>query len=60
MISRSRTRRGCSVYACKVRLTPCAYEKNDVGASSDRWREDALGLDKSLEDGADVGLDGVW
>jgi hypothetical protein len=34
--------------------------KNDVNASSVRFHEDVLDLDKSLEDGADVDLDGVW
>jgi len=34
--------------------------KNDVSASSVRLHEDALDPDKSLEDGADVGLDEVW
>jgi hypothetical protein len=43
-------------------LNVVRIHKNDVSTSSVRLHEDALDVDKSLEDGADVGLglDGVW
>jgi hypothetical protein len=41
-------------------LNAVRVRKNDVTASSVRLQEDALDFDKSLEDGADVDLDGVW
>jgi hypothetical protein len=34
--------------------------KNDIDASSVWLHKDALDLDRSLEDGAQVDLDGVW
>jgi hypothetical protein len=41
-------------------LNVVRVRKNDVNASSVRFHEDALDFDKSLEDRADVDLDGVW
>jgi hypothetical protein len=41
-------------------LNAVHVRKSDVNASSVWFHEDALDLDKSLEDGADVNLDGVW
>jgi hypothetical protein len=41
-------------------LNAMAICKNDARASSVRWYEYARDLAKTLEDGADVGFDGVW
>jgi hypothetical protein len=41
-------------------LNAVRIHKNDVSASSVRLHEGALDFDKSLEDGADVDIDGVW
>jgi hypothetical protein len=41
-------------------LNAVRVRKNDINASSVRLHEDGLDFDKSLEDGADVDLDGVW
>jgi hypothetical protein len=41
-------------------LNAVRVRKNDVGASSIRLHESALDFDKSLEDRADVDIDGVW
>jgi hypothetical protein len=40
-------------------LNAVCVRKNDISASSVRLHEGALDFDKSLEDGADVDLDGV-
>jgi hypothetical protein len=41
-------------------LNAVRVRKTDVTASSVRLHEDALDFDKSLENRADVDLDGVW
>jgi len=58
-ISLPRTRRGFSAYACKVRLTPWPSAKTSARLTSGLY-EYARDLAKTLEDGADVGFDGIW
>jgi len=41
-------------------LIAVRVRKNDIGASSVWLHEDALDLYRSLEDGAEGDLDGVW